>query len=174
MKITNATLLAIALGSAVALGSMSPLANTYAEGPDDGLTPDTTITVVHDEVPLGIERPMEFTVTELPAPTWEDETPTAPIGEITDLDCLDGYVMAEDGSCVPSTYYDDCPEGEFLAVDGACWPDAYDTPEIIYEDDPRWDCRTMGNQSCGVEIGGLWYIVVFEDGQPVDVYPRGF
>jgi hypothetical protein len=21
---------------------------------------------------------------------------------------------------------------------------------VIYEDDPRWDCRTMGNRECGV------------------------
>ena len=43
----------------------------------------------------------------------------------------------------------------------------------IQEDDPRWDCRFDGNQTCGVEIEGVWYLVQFEDGSPVSVGYRG-
>ncbi len=44
--------------------------------------------------------------------------------------------------------------------------------EHISEDDPRWDCRTMGNLTCGVEIMGTWYTVTFECGEPVSVSRR--
>ena len=30
------------------------------------------------------------------------------------------------------------------------------------EDSPEWECRTMGNRACGVEIGGTWYVVQFD------------
>lgn len=26
-------------------------------------------------------------------------------------------------------------------------------PDTIREDDPRWDCATMGNQRCGESVG---------------------
>ncbi|MEM9605881.1 MAG: hypothetical protein AAGA99_00555 [Actinomycetota bacterium] len=32
-------------------------------------------------------------------------------------------------------------------------PDA-DVDDVIHEDDPRWDCRTMGNERCGLPDGG--------------------
>jgi len=34
----------------------------------------------------------------------------------------------------------------------------------LQEDDPRWDCRTMGNATCGVEVEGEWYILDFATG----------
>ena len=41
---------------------------------------------------------------------------------------------------------------------------------VIEEDDPRWDCRTMGNRICGTDIAGTRYLVEFdEDGQPIAV-----
>lgn len=46
------------------------------------------------------------------------------------------------------------------------------TSEVVEEDDPRWDCRTMGNQACGVQVMGKWYVVQFEDGVPVSVRER--
>ena len=47
-------------------------------------------------------------------------------------------------------------------------------PELIQEDDPRWDCRTMGNRACGVEIQGAWYVVQFDDaGLPESIVLRG-
>lgn len=43
-------------------------------------------------------------------------------------------------------------------------------PELIQEDDPRWDCRTMGNHACGVEIQGERYVVTFgDDAEPLSV-----
>ena len=30
------------------------------------------------------------------------------------------------------------------------------------EDDPSWDCRTDGNRHCGVQVGGVWYVLDFE------------
>lgn len=43
---------------------------------------------------------------------------------------------------------------------------------VIQEDDPNWDCRTMGNQICGVQIQGDWYNVQFHDGSPIGVEAR--
>lgn len=43
---------------------------------------------------------------------------------------------------------------------------------VITEDDPRWDCRTMGNLQCGVEVNGTWYVITFADTQPVSVRVR--
>lgn len=64
-----------------------------------------------------------------------------------------GYVQAEDGSWVPETFYA--------------------AAEEIHEDDARWDCRTMGNRTCGVEIEGAWYVVTFDEaGLPVLVAQR--
>lgn len=36
--------------------------------------------------------------------------------------------------------------------------------EVIYEDDPRWDCTTMGNMICGTDINGTWYLLDFKTG----------
>lgn len=47
-------------------------------------------------------------------------------------------------------------------------------PLHIGEEDEGWDCRLMGNRTCGV-LGsdGWWYNVVFdESGFPVDVNPQ--
>lgn len=34
----------------------------------------------------------------------------------------------------------------------------------LQEDDMGWDCRTMGNQSCGVVINGSSYVLDFSTG----------
>lgn len=39
----------------------------------------------------------------------------------------------------------------------------------VYEEDPDFDCRTDGNETCGVQIEGDWYNVTFSDGQPVSI-----
>lgn len=60
-----------------------------------------------------------------------------------------------------------------VSVEIAPLPDAEPEPEVIHEDDPRWDCRVMGNRACGVEISGTWYVVRFDDdGAPVAVAAR--
>lgn len=45
-------------------------------------------------------------------------------------------------------------------------------PSPIQEDDPNWDCRINGNQACGVEIHGVWYVIQFRDGSPESVTYR--
>lgn len=44
--------------------------------------------------------------------------------------------------------------------------------ELIHEDDERWDCRFHGNQMCGVNVEGIWYLIQFEDGTPLSVSTR--
>lgn len=76
--------------------------------------------------------------------------PERPAGAVTG--CGEGQVMAEDMTCVPTSFY------------------AAPAPaDVIHEDDPRWDCRTMGNRECGVTIQGQAYVVTFVDGQPASV-----
>lgn len=38
--------------------------------------------------------------------------------------------------------------------------------EILQEDDPRWNCATMGNEVCGTSDG---FLIFFEDGRPWSV-----
>lgn len=52
------------------------------------------------------------------------------------------------------------------------FPPALPLSPLPSEDDPDWDCRTMGNRTCGVEIEGTWYLVTFENGVPVGVSER--
>lgn len=35
----------------------------------------------------------------------------------------------------------------------------HERPKVIHEDDPRWDCRTMGNRVCGVRTDGVLYLI---------------
>lgn len=68
------------------------------------------------------------------------------------------------------------PEPEFDYVEAVPWvpgaPIGELPPEIIHEDDPRFDCRYMGNQRCGVEIHGVIYVITFENGAPTGAYQR--
>jgi hypothetical protein len=47
-----------------------------------------------------------------------------------------------------------------MAEDGSCVnPHFWDEPAPIQEDDPAWDCLTMGNKLCGVDpakLGDAW------------------
>ena len=53
------------------------------------------------------------------------------------------------------------PEQEVTPTPGYEHPDM---PGVIQEDDPVFDCRTMGNMICGVEVEGTWYILDFKTG----------
>jgi hypothetical protein len=44
--------------------------------------------------------------------------------------------------------------------------------QVCQEDEPCWDCRFDGNERCGVEIEGVWYIIQFRDGSPESVSYR--
>jgi len=101
-----------------------------------------------------------FTVTQLP--TLPDAIP-APVQSPPST------------SDIPAPVIADCGEGQFRAVDGACWPDSYNTPEVVYEDDPRWDCKTMGNEVCGEQDSdGTWWLVSYESGVEVSRVLRGW
>lgn len=39
----------------------------------------------------------------------------------------------------------------------------------IQEDDPRWDCRTMGNRICGVSYAGTDYVIHYNSQGFVDM-----
>lgn len=85
-----------------------------------------------------------------------------------------GYVQAEDGSWVPESYYD-APDID-VNGDTDTVGEVQETvpPAVIHEDDPRWDCRTMGNRECGVQIGDTWYVITFGFGtsDPIAVRTR--
>lgn len=104
---------------------------------------------------------------------WEDkpEDGCEPLPETPETEdtsdpipsCNTGWVLQEDLSC--------CPEGQVTpCTDPEAGPPAPPVPPIT-EESPLWDCRTMGNLTCGVTIEGALYLVRFEDGLPVDVYP---
>jgi len=47
-------------------------------------------------------------------------------------------------------------------------------PEVVQEDDPRWDCRSMGNRTCGVTMGGADYLITFDEaGDPIRIEYAG-
>lgn len=46
--------------------------------------------------------------------------------------------------------------------------------DAFYEDEAGWDCRTMGNRSCGAYVEGVgWYVITFDaNSKPVSVRER--
>jgi len=62
-----------------------------------------------------------------------------------------------------------------LSVTMPTLTNAYPTNSLglpAQEDDPEWDCRIQGNTVCGVDIEGTWYLIEFENGEPVAVRTR--
>ena len=85
-----------------------------------------------------------------------DETPEMEDTDTPVPSCNVGWELQPDLSC--------CPIGQTNCTDPG------PVPPPITEDDPEWDCRTMGNLTCGVIIEGQSYNIRFEDGQPVQVW----
>lgn len=119
--------------------------------------------------------------------------PTEPIEPVSstemESESVQSYVapdniMDDESTVVREDYLIDapefaCPDGWTLAEDLSCvGPDFYGEPvepsdtNVIQEDDPNFDCRFHGNEMCGVEIQGAWYVIQFEDGTPVSVRLR--
>lgn len=76
------------------------------------------------------------TITVDPTPITVDPTPTAvdPYSGNPIVDCeAQGLITAEDATCVSSSFY--APE------------------PVCQEDEPCWNCETMGNKVCGAGIG---------------------
>lgn len=92
----------------------------------------------------------------------------------TMADCREILKSADDGSETWTECYvwfvetSETPEEQAEAQE-ILTRDVEPEPERIDDDDPRWDCRTMGNFQCGVQIQGEWYVVTFEDGEPAGV-----
>jgi len=97
------------------------------------------------------------------------DAPKATASPIVNTCEAKGMLMAEDGSCVPSSFYADgpatsatptaeaCPPGIRWMSEKGCADDPASVPAapvtspapVISEDDPRWNCLTDGNKICG-------------------------
>ena len=118
----------------------------------DGVTEsDGTCEVNWDQITLTDTDPIDIESEVHPVTAW-DGTPVPEWG-------VETYMATGE---VPAI-------GEVVEIDPA-----EVTPGVANEDQPGWDCRTMGNLKCGVFIVDQWYIVEFSAGVPASVYPRGF
>jgi len=134
---TNTRFLAGGLLAGVALSCSFAFA-VAPDGPTVEEVPPTHLEV-GDITPLPAPLPLEEEVVEVTPPTPEVEV-VAPVEPAPlPAGCGEGMIMAEDGSCVPLSYY-----------------------EEPSEDDPAFDCRAHGNHLCGVEVEGHWYVLDFD------------
>lgn len=92
-----------------------------------------------------VEPSPEPTTEPVPVPSPEPSTPVVPEPELTPI-----------------------PEPTFEYMEGVPWVPGAPIGDVppFHEDDPRWDCRYMGNQQCGVQIHGTWYLIHFNAGEP--------
>lgn len=68
-----------------------------------------------------------------------------------------------------------------VSVSGEAMAHTYKVPNrhkqsqpVMYEDDPRWDCRVHGNRICGVTTNGVHYLIKHNrKGFPVHVTVYG-
>lgn len=65
------------------------------------------------------------------------------------------------------------PRDDYTVTPAPETPATQEPGPVIQEDDPRWDCRFDGNEQCGVNIEGVWYVIQFRDGSPEWVGYRG-
>ncbi|WP_432482568.1 hypothetical protein [Kineococcus esterisolvens] len=138
------------------------LQESAGDQPGALVSPYAGATVTPDIVSVSTEVPAEpapvVTASETPEPT-ATEAPTqtpAPVVTRGTRDVADPPVVVTEPT-----------------------PTATPEPEVIMEDDPRWDCRTMGNLICGANVYAangevVVYLITFENGQPVAVEPRGW
>jgi hypothetical protein len=147
-----------ALASGVILGLSGAFVMGAAEVPVESTEPVVTEQVQSYTVPTTAP----VTPTEEPVAIEDDTLPDDPetvvredyLTDAPEFACPDGWTLAEDLSCVGPDFYEEVNE------------------EDVQEDDPNWDCRFNGNQMCGVEIMGVWYVIQFEDGSPLSVTLR--
>ena len=143
----------------IAVGSMLAAA-------DDSQVP-APVPVVTESAPAS-PTPAELLPTPEPTPDASIDLPPLPVP----LEPSEPAPTAPEVLPVPE------PEPTFEYVEPVPWvpgaPIGDLPPEPIHEDDPRFDCRYMGNQQCGVQISGTWYVVSFDAGTPTGVHLRGF
>lgn len=154
-NVTKTSILALGLGLGI---TVSACVGAASGQPDPTPSPTATPTVtptqsVAQDVADALEQE-GFTITP-------DETGALVVGEPV-------ISEAEEAQALDTTGDTDTTGEVQVEVTDAPLPDP------IEEDDPRWDCRTMGNGGCGVEIEGQWYVVQFDvtTGLPQYVMPR--
>lgn len=85
---------------------------------------------------------------------------------------------SDEGEVSPETDNQDAGSAPEVVTPDEVAPDPVVAPPLvpspIQEDDPAFDCRTMGNESCGVWIEDTWYIITFKDGEPSGAHVREF
>lgn len=172
---------ALALGAGAAVAVSLPSTDTGAvmatgEAVEDVVLPAVVATedaTVEPEIfveptPEPVETPAPAPAAPAPAPAPAEEMPE------TIADCREILAAEDDGSETWTECYvwfvetSETPEEQAEAQE-ILTRDVEPEPERVEEDDPRWDCRTMGNFQCGVQIQGEWYVVTFEDGEPAGV-----
>lgn len=157
----------IIVWSAVTLVMASPLIpwpadptldNAVTAGPSNGVTAPPVIEPVQD-VPFDEQYPDE---------AWQQDVPLG--GSVAD-DVADALIergfTAEE--VAPDVWDVTEPPAVDTAGDNDFIGEAQDGEEVIFEDDPRWDCRWDGNRVCGVIVQGMRYLIQFQDGDPVSV-----
>lgn len=163
---------ALALGAGAAVAVSLPSTDTGAvmatgEAVEDVVLPAVVATEDVTVEPEIFVEPTPEPV-ETPAPAPAEEVPE------TNADCREILSAEDDGSETWTECYvwfvetSETPEEQAEAQE-ILTRGVEPEPERIEEDDPRWDCRTMGNFQCGVQIQGEWYVVTFEDGEPAGV-----
>lgn len=165
---------------------------TLTQLPDDGpgrvtASAETPPPVEDVVLPAEVATPdVEPTETPQTPPETYRETPQTPEEPTT----VPQVPQAVPEPSEADSYTPDCPailagpdDGSDLWLDCYSWAvETAETPEeqaqvpdAIHEDDPRWDCRTMGNRTCGVQIEDAWYVVTFDDaGKPLTITERGW
>lgn len=88
-----------------------------------------------------------LTVDPVPAPVASEPLPAVdPYSGNPIVDCeAQGLITAEDHTCVPASFYASATEPQPEATEP--------TTEVCQEDEPCWDCATMGNKICGASAG---------------------
>lgn len=98
------------------------------------VTTEPAPVTVAEPAPVAAEPVVEAPVADpvvtdpvvVPEPVVSAPVETAPV-------CENGWILAEDHSCVNPNFYDPAP--------------------VCQEDEPCWNCETMGNRTCGPGAG---------------------
>ena len=120
----------------------------------------------HEPTPPGMAVPLPYCADGV---TVSDGTCEVNWDQITltDTDPID--VASEDWSTAPVPAPIPAPLPAPVTVEALPVAAAYVETDPL-EDEPGWDCRTMGNLVCGVFFVDTWYAVEFSNGLPSAVY----
>lgn len=168
-------------GMGIGAGIAVVVAATVAMAPDPEVTPvNPEVTI---DQPVYVEPNVIEDVIEAPVPVVTPDPVMDGLAQgLADGLAEEGFdvgVHSEpDGTVVitPSEPAVDVIEPPFPGwtcdATGCVAPDADPIPREPHEDEPGFDCRVHGNEMCGVQVHGMWYLIQFEDGSPVSVRVR--